>query len=70
MFVAMVIAFSARKKNMSVDVCLHYVHRMTSWTLILNLPIIEDIALKNISNCSDIKKSFEQKCFLGEDRKC
>ncbi len=64
------IAFPAGEDNISIDVCLHYVLRMTSLTLIPNLPIIEDIALKNTSNGSDIKESFEQKCFLGKDRKC
>jgi hypothetical protein len=61
---------SCRGKKMSIDLCLHYVQRMTSLTLIPNLPIIEDIALKNINNCANIKESFEQKSFVGEDRKC
>ncbi len=60
-------AFCARDENMSVVVCLHFVHGIV---LVLNELTIEEHALKNIRNFSDIKKSFEQNCFVGEDRKC
>ncbi len=67
MSIAMPNAFCAKEENMSVGVCLHFVHGIV---LVLNELTIEEHSLKNIGNCLDIKKSFEQNCFVGEDRKC